>query len=186
MTQLETALDEAAASHPDPGRPAVRRLTATEYRHAVSSLLAVNADERWLLFPPDDVDQDGFIDLLVTNEGEQKVLLRNKGDGTFEDITRSRKPPSGLVFLNPGNANGACIGDLDNDGDMDVFLPTADQANRLLISKLADSGKLTYKDVTLNSGIGDKDGARGCTMADFDTMGFSISMSITVACRMCS
>lgn len=60
VTQLETALDEAAASHPDPGRPAVRRLTATEYRHAVSSLLAVNADERWLLFPPDDVDQDGF------------------------------------------------------------------------------------------------------------------------------
>ena len=119
-----------------------------------------------------DVDQDGFIDLLVTNEGEQKVLLRNKGDGTFEDITRSRKPPSGLVFLNPGNANGACIGDLDNDGDMDVFLPTADQANRLLISKLADSGKLTYKDVTLTSGVGDKDGARGCAMADFDNDGF--------------
>ena len=31
---------------------------------------------------------------------------------------------------------------------MDVFLPTADQANRLFISKLADSGKLTYKDVS--------------------------------------
>ena len=119
-----------------------------------------------------DVDQDGFIDLLVTNEGEQKVLLRNKGDGTFEDITRNRKAPSGLVFLNPGNANGACIGDLDNDGDMDVFLPTADQANRLFISKLADSGKLTYRDVTLNSGIGDREGARGCAMADFDNDGF--------------
>jgi hypothetical protein len=60
VTQLETALDKAAESHPDPGRPPVRRLTATEYRHAVSSLLAVDADERWLLFPPDDVDQDGF------------------------------------------------------------------------------------------------------------------------------
>jgi hypothetical protein len=119
-----------------------------------------------------DVDQDGFIDLLVTNEGEQKVLLRNRGDGTFEDITRSRKPPSGLVFLNPGNANGACIGDLDNDGDMDVFLPTADQANRLFVSKLADSGKLTYQDITLRSGVGDKGGARGCAMADFDNDGY--------------
>jgi hypothetical protein len=65
-----------------------------------------------------DVDQDGFVDLLVTNEGEKKVLLRNRGDGTFEDITRNRKPPSGQVFLNPGNANGACIADIDNDGDM--------------------------------------------------------------------
>ena len=119
-----------------------------------------------------DVDQDGLIDLLVTNEGEQKVLLRNNGDGTFEDITRNRKPPSGLVFLNPGNANGACIGDLDNDGDMDVFLPTADQANRLFISKLADSGRLTYEDRTLSSGIGDRGGARGCAMADFDNDGY--------------
>jgi hypothetical protein len=119
-----------------------------------------------------DVDQDGLIDLLVTNEGEQKVLLRNTGNGTFEDITRSRKPPSGLVFLNPGNANGACIGDLDNDGDMEIFLPTADQANRLFVSKLADSGELTYADITLKSGVGDMAGARGCAMADFDNDGF--------------
>ena len=60
LTQLESALDEAAGMRPDPGRPPVRRLTATEYRHAVRSLLAVEADDRWLLFPPDDVDQDGF------------------------------------------------------------------------------------------------------------------------------
>jgi hypothetical protein len=119
-----------------------------------------------------DVDQDGLIDLLVTNEGEQKVLLRNKGDGTFEDITRSRRPPSGLVFLNPGNANGACIGDIDNDGDMDFFLPTADQANRLFTSQLAETGKVTFKDITLKSGVGDMGGARGCAMADFDNDGY--------------
>jgi len=119
-----------------------------------------------------DIDQDGFIDLLVTNEGEKKVLLRNKGDGTFEDITRSRKPPSGQVFLNPGNANGACIGDIDNDGDMDFFLPTADQANRLFISELADSGKVQFKDISLTSGVGDMGGARGCAMADFDNDGW--------------
>ncbi len=119
-----------------------------------------------------DIDQDGFIDLLVTNEGEKKVLLRNKGDGTFEDITRSRKPPSGQVFLNPGNANGACIGDIDNDGDMDFFLPTADQANRLFTSELADSGKAQFKDISLTSGVGDMGGARGCAMADFDNDGW--------------
>jgi hypothetical protein len=60
VTRLEAALDQAGLAQPDAGRPPIRRLTAAEYRNAVSSLLAVNVDERWLLFPPDDVDQEGF------------------------------------------------------------------------------------------------------------------------------
>ena len=118
-----------------------------------------------------DVDQDGWIDLLVTNERDSKILLRNKGDGTFEDITGSRRPPSGIPFLNPGYAQGACIADYDNDGDMDVYLPLADQANRLLMSRLKEKGALTYEDVTLKSGAGDMRGARGCAVADFDNDG---------------
>ena len=118
-----------------------------------------------------DFDQDGWIDLLVTNERDSKILLRNKGDGTFEDITRSRRPPSGIPFLNPGYAQGACIADFDNDGDMDVYLPLADQANRLLLSRLKEKGALTYDDVTAKSGAGDMRGARGCAVADFDNDG---------------
>ena len=57
---LENALDTDAAEHPDPGRPAVRRLTTPEYRNAVRSLLDLEVDEGWLLFPPDDVSQEGF------------------------------------------------------------------------------------------------------------------------------
>ncbi len=60
VTRLEAALDHAGVAQPDPGRPPIRRLTAAEYRNAVSSLLALDVDERWLLFPPDDVDQQGF------------------------------------------------------------------------------------------------------------------------------
>ncbi len=118
-----------------------------------------------------DVDQDGWIDLLVTNERDSKILLRNKGDGSFEDITRSRRPPSGIPFLNPGYAQGSCIADFDNDGDMDIYLPLADQANRLLMSRLKEKGALTYEDVTLASGAGHMGGARGCAAADFDNDG---------------
>jgi len=118
-----------------------------------------------------DVNQDGLIDLLVTNEGDRKIMLLNQGDSTFRNITTSFNPPSATAFLNPGNANGACIGDIDNDGDMDVFFPTADQSNRLYISLYKDTGSLQYKDITLTSGISHKSGARGCAMGDFDNDG---------------
>ena len=119
-----------------------------------------------------DVDQDGWIDLLVTVEGDAKTLLLNNRDGTFRDVTRSRKPPSGTAFLNPGNAQGACVGDLDNDGDMDFYIPNADQGNRVILSELADKGQVTFKDISLKSGAADTGGARGCTLADFDNDGW--------------
>ncbi|MDC0064441.1 CRTAC1 family protein [Gammaproteobacteria bacterium] len=118
-----------------------------------------------------DANHDGYVDLLVTNEGDKKILFLNNQEGSFKNITSSFRPPSGVVFLNPGNANGACIGDIDNDGDMDVFLPTSDQANRLYISLLKDTGQLSYKDITLTSGVSNKSGARGCAMGDFDNDG---------------
>ena len=60
VTWLEAELDRAAAAAPYPGRPAVRRLTTAEYVNAVRDLLALDVDERWLLFPADDVDPQGF------------------------------------------------------------------------------------------------------------------------------
>jgi hypothetical protein len=119
-----------------------------------------------------DVNNDGWIDLLITNEGDANVLLLNNKDGTFRDITTNRRGPNGFAFLNPGNANGACIGDIDNDSDLDFYLPTADQANRLIVSQLSDTGEVSFKDITLSSGTGDAGGARGCTMADFNNDGW--------------
>ena len=118
-----------------------------------------------------DFDQDGWVDLLITNERDSKILLRNKGDGTFEDVTRARRPPNGIPFINPGYAQGACIADFDNDGDMDAFLPLADQAGRMIMNRLREKGALAFEDVTLRSGAGVIRGTRGCTAADFDNDG---------------
>jgi mono/diheme cytochrome c family protein len=60
VTQLETELDLAAADHPNPGRPAIRRLTTAEYINAINSLISFEIDERSLLFPADDVGPEGF------------------------------------------------------------------------------------------------------------------------------
>ena len=50
---LETALDRAAAAHPNPGRPVLHRLNRIEYTHAVRDLLALDIDGMTLL-PADD------------------------------------------------------------------------------------------------------------------------------------
>jgi mono/diheme cytochrome c family protein len=55
---LETTLDRAAATRPNPGRPSPHRLNRAEYANAIRDLLALNIDPSALL-PPDD-SADGF------------------------------------------------------------------------------------------------------------------------------
>ena len=62
-----------------------------------------------------DYDNDGDIDLYVTNWGPN-VLLRNVGDGRFEDVTAV----AGVG--DPGWGTAAVFLDLDKDSDLDLFL----------------------------------------------------------------
>jgi enediyne biosynthesis protein E4 len=62
-----------------------------------------------------DFDNDGFVDLLVTGYGHV-TLYRNKGDGTFEDVTAK----AGLNV--PGWSIGAAWLDYDRDGCVDLFI----------------------------------------------------------------
>ncbi len=55
---LETALDRAAAEHPNPGRTLIHRLNRTEYGNSIKDLLDIDVDATDLL-PPDD-SVDGF------------------------------------------------------------------------------------------------------------------------------
>ena len=59
VSRLETALDEAAAIDPHPGRIAIHRLNRTEYTNAIRDLLSLDVDGRALL-PADEPDQQGF------------------------------------------------------------------------------------------------------------------------------
>jgi hypothetical protein len=123
-----------------------------------------------------DFDNDGDMDPLVTNEGDYSVLFVNegpKGAATkFTNVMNNRRPPSGLAFRLAGNTQGSCLGDVDNDGDIDVYLPLADQANRLIRNDIDKGQGLTFTDITKESGTGDRRGARSCVMADFDNDGW--------------
>ena len=63
-----------------------------------------------------DVDNDGWVDLLLTNFGANQ-LLRNNGDGTFADVTAS----SGLLD-DARFAVSAAFVDYDRDGWLDLYV----------------------------------------------------------------
>ncbi|MBL9147154.1 MAG: CRTAC1 family protein [Phycisphaerae bacterium] len=138
-----------------------------------------------------DIDGDGFDDLVIACYGPN-VVLRNKGDGTFEDISAA----SGIR----GNAEtrkwstAAALADIDADGDLDLYLvnylefdaasnpPRANfrglqvipgpkgftgQADRLY----RNDGKGVFTDITESSGIGKAPPSYGLNVAVLDLSG---------------
>jgi hypothetical protein len=97
-----------------------------------------------------DMDNDGWLDLIVANghvypqmdlvEGgapfrEPLLLFRNKHDRTFEDVTTL----AGLDRLPPASRRGLAVGDVNNDGKLDVLLLNIGESPTLLINRAQTS-----------------------------------------------
>jgi hypothetical protein len=99
-----------------------------------------------------DYDNDGWLDIFVVNgwglkdfpKGEEPTnhLYRNNHNGTFTDVTEK----AGLV--RHGWGQGVCVGDYDNDGNMDLFV-TYYGKNVLY----HNNGDGTFSDATHESGL---------------------------------
>jgi len=114
-----------------------------------------------------DYDNDGWTDLFFVDGGSlddpavasraRHRLFRNRGNGMFVDVTEG----SGLRHRDYGM--GACAGDIDNDGRIDLYV-TNYGPNVLF----RNAGKGAFTDVTRASGVGLARWSTSCAFLDVD------------------
>jgi hypothetical protein len=96
-----------------------------------------------------DYDDDGFIDIFVSNDTFPNFLLHNNGDGTFTDVALL----AGVAYNESGNTvagMGADFRDIDNDGRPDIF-HTAMFGDTFPLYRNVGNG--SFEDVTDVTGI---------------------------------
>ena len=105
-----------------------------------------------------DFDNDGDFDLYWTENGNNQIH-RNNGDGTWTPLGAS----TGIPINFSGQIEGLACGDVDNDGDIDIFL-TGSSTSKLYYNQ----GAMTFVDsgLTFNAAAGE-----GCTFVDIDQDG---------------
>src|SRR5439155_926895 len=115
-----------------------------------------------------DYDNDGFYDLFIP-DGVESKLFRNKGDGTFEDVT-ARAGLAGLDGVGVGEL-GLCLGtvwgDYDGDGFLDLYVVN-DFGRKTLYHNNRNG---TFTDVTVKSGTLAYGAGMSASFADYDNDG---------------
>lgn len=111
-----------------------------------------------------DIDDDGFDDLYVCQPaGLPNRLYRNRGDGTFEDITGS----CGLGLLD--NTSCALFADFENKGRQDVVVVTA---NGPLLFQNQGAGRFERKPTAFRFSTPPQGTFTGAAVADYDCDGW--------------
>lgn len=110
-----------------------------------------------------DLDNDGDQDIVITYVNDAHRVYANRGDGTFEDVTKTANlGGEGLV------GGPATVFDYDQDGRLDLYityfgnylkgeLPTLERYNRngLPNQLFRNLGQFRFENVTEKAGVGD-------------------------------
>lgn len=111
-----------------------------------------------------DFDQDGDPDLFVPNRAGSDIIYFNKGNWQFNKTELSTSPSDLNIFP----TQGACSGDFDNDGDIDLYVTKAlGSANILYLNN--GKGEFTNQESDLMTNVGGH--SYGANCADFDNDG---------------
>jgi len=100
---------------------------------------------------PVDIDHDGWLDLVVSNDTVQNFLFLNKGDGSFEEGGMT----SGLAFDNSGKATGAMgVDAAAYNNDSEFAVAVGNFSNEMTSFYVARGGMPLFTDEAIVSGVG--------------------------------
>jgi hypothetical protein len=97
-----------------------------------------------------DFDDDGRLDLFVANDSCPNSLYRNRGDGTFQDVSFA----SGAAFNEAGQEQahmGVAVGDYDRDGRDDLHVTNFENDADILYH---NDGSGLFSEATYPAGVG--------------------------------
>ncbi len=125
-----------------------------------------------------DIDNDGWVDLFVIGAGgigspaafgTPHTLYVNNQDGTFSDITGD----AGISGPHP--AMMAAFGDIDNDGDLDLFITNPGSFVTGMEPQVLylNNGDRTFTDISASAGIDTSSGGCVVNFFDYDKDGWS-------------
>lgn len=122
-----------------------------------------------------DYDDDGFVDVLVLRGAWSYEhgawpcsLLRNRGDGTFEDVTFA----AGLGDRRDPTQTAAWA-DYDVDGDLDLYIGSESSERRRSRGHLYENdGAGHFTDVTIRAGVANERYCKGAVFGDIDGDGY--------------
>ena len=107
-----------------------------------------------------DMDNDGDQDIYLCSLNGKNKLLINNGKGWFRDV--SDQKARGCEELKRSNA--AALADVDNDGDLDLFVTSEHGSNKLYLN----DGTGHFKDVTTLAGLSSVNGGMCASFADIN------------------
>jgi tetratricopeptide (TPR) repeat protein len=109
-----------------------------------------------------DIDNDGYIDLFIANERGPNQLFRNKGDGTFEDISHTAGVDRSAF------SKGVVAADYDNDGYVDLYVSNFSGGNLLY----HNNHDRTFTEVSSQAGVQAPFGSFATWFFDYDNDGW--------------
>jgi FG-GAP-like repeat/ASPIC and UnbV len=110
-----------------------------------------------------DIDNDGWLDVFIADEQGPSQLFRNRGDGTFENISAT----AGIDRTQ--FSKGVVAADYDNDGYPDFFVSNF-RGNNFLYHNNHDG---TFTDVAAQAGVQASWFSFGTWFFDYDNDGWS-------------